>query len=72
MSFIITPRKALLVAYPCSTKSSTTDLISFIGIANPKFSTSIPDDFAVTIPTNSPLALNNPPPELPGFTPASV
>ena len=45
---------------------------SFIGIANPNPSISSPEDLATTIPTSSPLALNNPPPELPGFTAALV
>ena len=44
----------------------------FEGIAKPRPSLFVSDDFALTIPIRSPFPLNNPPPELPGETAASV
>ena len=47
-------------------------MASLMGMAKPRPSASLEEDFAFTMPTSSPFMLNRPPPELPGLTEASI
>ena len=47
-------------------------MASLMGMAKPRPSASLEEDFALTRPMSSPFMLNRPPPELPGLTEASI
>ncbi len=71
-AYVIPEYPFVEVALPFFIICEATSAASFIGIAKPKPSTSEPLDFATTIPTRCPYWSKRPPPELPGFTDASV